>query len=130
MGENIRSTLAQTTKTLVPEWSYLPEFRQSKEAYKESQKENYDTRHRVRNLPEIPSDTAIFINTSGNVTAGRTVSMADTPRSYIVENPQWTDYINIDPNHSERDRNSTQQRSPIITRSQSGTDIHPPGRLA
>ena len=58
MGRNIRSTLPQTTRAFVPEWSYLPEFRQSNKVHKESQKENYDSRHRVRDLPEIPNNTA------------------------------------------------------------------------
>ena len=84
--KSIRLTLPQTTKTFVPEWSYLPVIRESNRAYKDSQ-ENYDSCHRVHELPEIPSDIAVFINMDGNVTAGCTVSMADTPRSYIVETP-------------------------------------------
>ena len=134
MGRNIRSTLPQTTRAFVPEWSYLPEFRQSNKVHKESQKENYDSRHRVRDLPEIPNNTAVFINTGGNVTSGRTVSMTDTPRSYIVDTPSGQirrnrSHININPNNTESDHNSTEQRSPIMTRSRSGANIHPPERL-
>ena len=48
MGRQIRTTLPQPTKHLVPQWSYLPEFRRRNEEVKRKQKANFDLRHRVR----------------------------------------------------------------------------------
>ena len=87
MGRNIRSTLPQTTESLVPQWPYLSDFRQINEDFKKRQKTDYDRRHRTRELPEIPDDTEVWITTDGRQTAGRTVMTSDTPRSYIIETP-------------------------------------------
>ena len=53
-----------------PEWSYLPHCRQVNKESKEAQKTNYDQLHRVRELPEIPANTPVFVNTDGNITTG------------------------------------------------------------
>ena len=87
MGTNIRSTLPMPTSTLVPKWSYIPEFQQADERFKKQQKTDYDRRHRVRDLPEIPDNTDVWITTGGQPIAGRTITSADTPRSYIVQTP-------------------------------------------
>jgi transposase InsO family protein len=135
MGRAIRATLPLTAQNLIPEWSYLQQFRQANKEFKETQKENYDRRHRVRDLPEIPADTPVFVNTNGNVTSGRITSTTDSPRSYYIETPSGMirrnrTHITIDPGASDNRHDTASQRSPIITRSRSGTDIHPPERLA
>ena len=87
MGRNIRSTLPMPTSTLVPKWPYNQEFQRSDERFKKHQKTNYDRRHRVRDLPEIPDNTDVWITTGGEPIAGWTVTTADTPRLYIVQTP-------------------------------------------
>ena len=119
MGRNIRSILPQTTEGLVPDWPYLQEFRRSDEEFKKTQKRNYDRRYRVRDLPDLPSDTAVFVNTNGNVTTGRTVTTADVPRSYIIETPRGEirrnrAHINIDPGNTGEQKsaeNTPKQRN-------------------
>ena len=137
MGRNIRSTLPQTTKTLTPEWPYLEGFRHVNKDFKDSQKRNYDRRHRVHDLPDIPNNTQVFINTDGTVTTGRTVTAANTPRSYIIETPSGKvrrnrAHIHVDPSSTgiQPNTSTTQPRSPIQTRSRTGTSINPLERLA
>ena len=81
MGRKIRSTLPTSTMTLTPQWPYLNEFRQANQEYKQQQKRDFDERHRVRDLPDIPDNTDVWITTNGNPVAGRTVQMAETPQS-------------------------------------------------
>ena len=38
-------------------------------------------------LPDIPDNTDVWITTNGNPVAGRTVRMAETPQSYVVQTP-------------------------------------------
>ena len=87
MGRNIRSTLPVPSSTLVPEWSYIEEFRQANEKLKQQQKADYDRRHRVRDLPEIPNDTDVWVTTGGHPIPGRTIAQSDNPRSYTVQTP-------------------------------------------
>ena len=144
MGRKIHSTLPMATPSLVPQWSYLQDFQQANDKFKKQQKRNYDKRHRVRDLPEIPDDTDVWITTGRNPVAGRTVNMADTPRSYIVQTPSGEirrkrSQLNIDPStetidpstetETAEDTQEQQTRSPIMTRSRTGTSINPPERL-
>ena len=54
MGRRLRTSVPQTDKFLVPEWPYLKNFREGDKAMREKQKENFDSRHRVKDLPPIP----------------------------------------------------------------------------
>ena len=140
MGRKIRSTLPMATHSLVPQWSYLDEFQQANERFKRQQKQDYDRRHRVRDLPEIPDNTDVWVTTGGNPVAGRTVNMSSTPRSYVVHTPSGEirrnrSHLNINPSTQNREDIQTtnseeQRRSPIVTRSRSGISITPPDRLA
>ena len=145
MGRKIRTTLPMPTSTLVPEWPYLKEFQQADEKFKKQQKTDYDRRHRVRNLPEIPDNTDVWVTTGGHPIAGRTVTFANTPRSYVVQTPTGEmrrnrRQLNIAPptnSHStdnipqtDARTNEEQTRSPIMTRSRTGTPIAPPNRLS
>ena len=87
MGRRIRSDLPQSTQTLTPQWPYLQEFKVRDKEYKLRQKRDFDSRHRARDLPDIPIDTDVWITTDGSPTTGRVVAPADAPRSYIVETP-------------------------------------------
>ena len=63
---------------LIPQWFHLKESRDANKKFKDSQKRHYDRRHRVHSLPEIPDNTDVW---NGNNIPGKTVRMADTPRS-------------------------------------------------
>ena len=134
MGRKIRSTLPQTVDSLVPQWAYLQEFRQANEEFKRKQKADHDQRHRVRDLPEIPDNTAVWITTGGSHNPGRIVSSANAPRSYIVQTPSGEvrrnrNQLNVNPTPNETPTTTTRDRSPIRTRSRTGTATHPPNRL-
>ena len=146
MGRKIRSTLPVTSSTLVPEWPYLREFQRANETFKQRQKTDYDRRHRVRNLPEIPDNTSVWVRHGGSPIAGRTISSANTPRSYIVQTPTGEtrrnrSQLNIQPPTTadtpftastprlNLGTKEQQLRSPIMTRSRTGTYIAPPNRL-
>ena len=134
MGRKIRSTLPQTTDSLVPQWPYLQEFRQANEQFKKKQKADHDSRHRVQDLPAIPDDTDVWVTAGGHHITGRTVSTANTPRSYIVQTPSGEirrnrSQLNIAPSAIETPTTATRSRSPIMTRSRTGTTIAPPDRL-
>ena len=51
IDRKLRSCLSQTIESLTPKWSYLQEFRDANEMFKDGQKRHYDCRHRVRSLP-------------------------------------------------------------------------------
>ena len=56
MGRRLRTDIPQATAMLMPDWSYLQEFRDSDKKMKEAQKRNYDSRHRVKDLPALPGN--------------------------------------------------------------------------
>ena len=135
MGRNIRSTLPQTTESLVPQWPYLREFRHVNEQFKGKQKLHHDSRHRVQELPAIPDETNVWVTTDRHQTTGRTVTTANTPRSYIVQTPHGEvrrsrSQLNVNPSTAENSPMEMGNRSPIMTRSRTGTTISPPDRLA
>ena len=142
MGRKIRSTLPVPTATLVPEWPYLEEFQRANETFKQRQKTDYDRRHRVQNLPEIPDNTDVWVRSGGSPIAGRTITSAGTPRSYIVQTPTGEtrrnrSQLNIQPPtiadtpptanmpQPDHDTNEQQVCSPIMTRSRPRTHIAP-----
>ena len=85
------------------------------EHFKRRQKADHDRRHGAR---ELPDDTDVWVTTEGHHTSGRTVSTAAAPRSYIVETPTGE----IRRNRSQLNVNpSKTDRSPVITRSRTGT---------
>ena len=134
MGRRIRSDLPQSTKTLVPQWPYLQEFKTRNQQFKSKQKVIMTSRHQVRELPEILDDTEVWITTNGQPTTGRTIAPADTPRSYIVQTPSGDirrnrSQLNIRPTSTTNDP-TTRDRSPIRTRTRTGTTISPPVRLS
>ena len=87
MGRKIRTSLPQTTSSLIPQWDYLTEFKTANKKFKDQQKKNFDNSHRVRNLPDIPDHTDVWITTDGQNTSAMTVRRSEAPRSYIVQTP-------------------------------------------
>ena len=140
MGRQIRSNIPQMTETLTPQWPYLEEFRRANIEFKQKQKIDYDTRHGTRPLPEIPTDTDVWVTTNNSRSPGRVTGPANTPRSYLVETPSRQirrnrSHLTVEPNPpSPGSSNSTEPtsdtpRSPIMTRTRTSTNIAAPNRL-
>jgi hypothetical protein len=60
MGRQIRTTLPQSVKHLVPKWTYLPEFRRKSV---QKQKANFDLQHRTKEARDIPDQVDVWVNT-------------------------------------------------------------------
>jgi len=140
MGRRIRTDLPQITQKLIPRWSHTRHFRALDEQYKRLQKDQYDKRHRTRTLPNLPGDQSVWVETRGQHTPGTVVHPANTPRSYVVETASKELQRNRTHLRLRSDIPDTQSESSIgerpsavihrpVTRSQTGTDIHPPDRL-
>ena len=140
MGRRLRTSLPQTDKLLIPQWPFLTKFREQDRALKEKQKENFDSRHRTRELTPIPDDTKVWITSEDQRVPGRVVSPADRPRSYVVETPTGQvernrSQLQVLPNTSETENESPNVSPPeqprrIMTRSKTGTAVSKPDRLA
>ena len=143
MGRHLRTSLPQMTRQLIPLWPYFSEFRQADKQYKEWTKEDFDGRHSVRNLPDLPDDQSVWVSSPEGPVPGTVVSPAVTPRSYIVETKSGEVRRNRcqlrvrpDPDlHDDRqeaprnDRSETTRTSPIKTRSRTGVSLKAPDRL-
>ena len=134
MGRRIRTDHPQTTASLMPQWSHVKNFRTLDEQYKRSQKRHYDLRHRVRELPPLPEDQPVWVETRGVLTPGRVLHAANTPRSYVVETPSGgqlrrnRSHLRIQSNRQETIPQTESMETPCrpVTCSQIGTIIHPP----
>ena len=146
MGRKIQSNLPHTSGSLVPQWSYLKDFRQANACLKKREKGDHDCRHRTRELPAIPENTDVWITTEGQPVQGKVMSTCDAPRSYVVRTPTGDVrrnriQLNVQPppvstTVSKRttdapttSTNTPTDRSPIMTRRRTGTSINPPKRL-
>ena len=143
MGRRIRTPVPQTNQQLIPQWPHLSEFRRLNKLYKRKQKRFFDHRHRVRELPALPNDTEVWIDTDTEPISGTIISTADTPRSYVVHTPtaevrRNRSQLRIRPEPTDTEEQDSpsqttpQEASPnvIMTRSRTGTTVYPPERLA
>ena len=135
MGRPIRSDLPLVKTSLIPGWPYLNAFRTHNQEFKERQKRDYDERHRVRPLPEIPNGTDVWVTTDGKARPGQVLSPAGAPRSYVVDTSAGhirrnRSQLNVMPdiNCSTDTTTPTTSRSPIMTRSRTGTAVTLPDR--
>ena len=108
MGRRLRTPIPQTNKLLVPNWVYLEMFREKNKQFKESQKKNFDKRHRTRELTPIPDNTDVWITSEDRPIQGTVVSPADSPRSYVVNTPAGLlhrnrSHLNVVPEQSQSD---------------------------
>lgn len=139
MGRRLRTSLPQMDKLLIPQWSFLTKFREQDTALKEKQKENFDSRHRSKELAPIPNDTEVWIVSDDQRVPGRVVSPADRPRSYVVETPTGQvernrSHLQVLPDTNETENESLTASPPeqprrIMTRSKTGTAVSKPDRL-
>ena len=135
MGRRLRANIPITSDQLTPEWTFLDEFRKSNGTFKDRQKRDYDRRHRAQTLTPVTNDTDVWITSGDQPVSGRVISPASTPRSYVIETPAGQvrrnrQHLNVMPgNHQPTNQIETPAREPIMTRSRTGTQIHPPNRL-
>ena len=87
MDQKLRTLLPLTDKQLIPQWNYLSEFKSANQQFKHKQMKNYDGRHHATEIPLIPDDSKVWVTSGQEATRGRIVSLAPTPRSYLVETP-------------------------------------------
>ena len=129
MGRKLRTPLPLTDKQLIPQWSYLSEFRALNKKFKNRQEQDYSRRHRARELPALPDDSEVWVTFSNQLVPGRVITPAETPRNYLVETPSGQirrnqQYLNIIPKSSVSTLpDNTPARSRIMTRSQTGTEM-------
>ena len=134
MGRRIRTVVPEADGVLVPSWPNLTEFRKVDEQYKKKQKSQYDKRHRARELPEFNDNTDVFITDGRNPTVPGRVIRSSGTRSYIVETPTGTSrrnrcHLHQRPSDTSDIARPIEPRSPVQTRSKTGTVLRPPNRL-
>ena len=61
MGRKLSTNLPQLPTAMVPEWSYLTQYRQADKLYKQRIKQNYDQRHRMAVFPELPNESPMLV---------------------------------------------------------------------
>ena len=149
MGRRVRTPVPMTDKLLIPGWSYLKEFRRLDEELKGREQRDFNYRHKAREQPTIADDSEVWITSEAQPVPGKVISLADAPRSYLVDTPSGTlrrnsRHLITKPTEGSNE-NSTQdpidqgcqhtvEHPPmdslrrIITRSQTGTRINPPDR--
>ena len=124
-------------------WPNLDKFRKIDESFKQKQKENYDHRHRAIDLPSYNKDQPVFITTrEGTESVPGRVIQETRHRSYQVQIPSGIIRRNRANLHARPEpfpaaadgpeathASSEFVRSPVVTRSRTGTNIHPPDRL-
>ena len=135
MGRKIRSEVPQHPTNFIPKWSYLPMVRQKDKETKELQKAHYDHRHRVRVQAPLSADETVWVHTQERTDPGQVIQPAHTPRSYIVQTPSGTlrrnqAHLTLRPDHVSGETPPDNEPNRIVTRSQTGTHVGPPPRLA
>ena len=134
MGRHLRANIHIMSDQLTPEWSFLDEVWRSNRTFKDCQIRDYDRCHRARALTRVPDDTDVWITSGDQPVSGRVISPASTPRPYAIETPagqvrQNRQHLNVMPgNNQPTNQIEIPAREPIMTQSQTGTQIHPPNR--
>ena len=129
-GRRLRSDIPQPKDNLIPQWPFISDLQRKDREFKLRQKKNFDRRHRVRPLPDIPEETDVWINTHGHQSQGQIRNRANAPRSYVIDTPTGTirrnrSQLNIIPDQ-RTPSSSMSSREPILTRSRTGTTIADP----
>ena len=91
----------------------------------------------MKELPSLPDNTDVFVETDGQHTSGTVVEPANAPRSHIVETQSGLvrrnrSHLRVVPETQPSDPSTNTTiptRDPIRTRSRTGTPIVPPDRL-
>ena len=128
MGRRIRTVVPEADGVLVPSWPNLMEFQKVDEQYKKKQKSQFDKR---QELPEFDDNTEVFITDGRNPTVPGRVIQSSGTRSYIVETTSHRNrcHLHQRPSDTSDIPRPIELRSPVQTRSETGTVLRPPNRL-
>ena len=138
MGRRLRSPIPTLAQALAPNWPDLNKFREVDDKYKLKIKKQYDRRHRVRELPVLDDEVPVYISGGRSISAiPDNVVQSAGERSHQVQTPNGLSRHNrshlherpIDNERSTSISHSECPRSPILTRSKTGTIVRPPNRL-
>uniref|UniRef100_A0A8C9WWT4 Integrase catalytic domain-containing protein n=1 Tax=Sander lucioperca TaxID=283035 RepID=A0A8C9WWT4_SANLU len=88
MGRKIRTPVPVIPSQLNPRWTDMENLKRTEQRYRQKQKQNYDRRHRARNMPLLQQGDRVWVKDM--LERGKVVSNAGTPRSYIIETPRGT----------------------------------------
>ena len=134
MERQLKSNVPQTKDHYIPNWSHIDNLKELHRKYKDSQSKHYNRRHRVRSLPSLPEDTAVWVQGETSQEPGNIVRSVSTPRSYVVSVPRGK--VRRNRIHlrercgSNRMITRSQSRgNRIMTRLQTGTELRPPDHL-
>ena len=83
MGRNMRTMIPATTESYIPDWTYLPDFRQKRKAELEKQATHFNKRHRVRLVANLEYGDRVWITDVKRF--GQIVNISPEPRSYVVK---------------------------------------------
>ena len=128
MGRQLKTDVPQTKDHYIPKWPHIKNLKELHQQYREVQSKHYNRRHRVRTLPSLPEDTAVWVQNGNSQEPGSILHPAGTPRSYIVSMPRGE--VRKNRMHLRLGERRTQNSSDqIMTRSKTGTEIRPPNFL-
>ena len=138
MGRCLRTRLPQTKEHFIPNWNYLTAFRKQEEVHKKKQRQAYDRRHRVKELPALPDNATVWVRTGKSAVPGKVITKVEQPRSYLVETQAGTLRRNrthlgkapetLPTDDSDPVKETASSTRTIKTRLQTGTAIRPPSR--
>ena len=83
MGRKLQTPLPLTDKHLIPQWPYLPKFREVNEKFKKRQERDYNRQHRAHEILALPDDSEVWVTSNNQPSQGRVITPADTPGSYL-----------------------------------------------
>ena len=135
MSRNLRTTLPEIRERRKPKVVDFYGLEEKDDCLKERQKQNHDTRHRAKELPQLEPGDYVWI--TDRETSGKVVEHA-APRSHIVETPEGSFCRNRkhlvrmpEPEiESVPDRRThSEQTTTRVTRSKTGRAPQPPMRL-
>ena len=130
MGRPLKIDVPQIKDHYIPKWPHLNHLKEAHQKYRDAQSKHYNRRHRVKTLPTLPDDTAVWVQHGNSQEPSNIVRSASAPRSYIVSMPRGE--VRRNRIHLRLRERPTQQRScnkQVMTRSQTGTDIRAPNFL-
>ena len=120
MGRRIRTDVPQVRASFIPKCPHIKNFSILDERYKKLQEEYYDKCHRLIELPSLPEDQPVWVDTRGDLTPAAVLHAADTPTSYVVE----VSSRQLERNHSHLRIQPTPQE--IILPAEPSTTSHRP----
>lgn len=86
--------------------------------FRNKQKTDFDKRHRAQELPLMPDNTPIWIQTYDGPISGHVVTKAEMPRSYVFETPSGLlqrnrHQLQVDPETDSSQGNSEGTQEPL-----------------